>query len=80
MLLSFPEKDNAMATVASGPECAGSIMEQETDELTDEQVEKLRKRLHDRALKELKFSEKDAKLFSDVFADASRTDTHQEHP
>jgi len=69
-----------MATVASRPECADSIMKQETDDLTDEQVEKLRKRLHDRALHELKFSEKDAKLFSDVFADASRTETHQETP
>jgi hypothetical protein len=67
-----------MATLTSRPESADSVMEQETDDLTDEQIERLRKRLHDRAINELNFSEEDAKLFSDVFADASRTERSEE--
>ncbi len=67
-----------MATLANRPEGADPIMEQETDDLTDEQVEKLRRRLRDRAIRELHFSKEDAKLFSDVFADASRTEIHEE--
>jgi hypothetical protein len=63
-----------MATARNRLEYADTVMENETDDLTDEQVEKLRKRLHDRAINELNFSEEDAKLFSDVFAEAARTE------